>query len=433
MGGDELASRAQVRPRRRFRLRRSITACLAGSVILRCAESAAGVMLGLYLAHIAATQYEISATVVGFVASSAFLTELGGAPFFGALSDRWGRKVFILLGPLLGAVAVQMTAMTSILWIIVVTRLVQGLSTASTTPPTLSYLSVITTRSQTLRGRVVAAYEVASTGGMALGATVAGFLWDGLGVAGFAVLTMLFLVSLAVFGWGIQDVNAPNDSAVREKSPGPGWRRYAVALLRPHVLRFLPAWLLLNTVVGIWFTHTAFQMANAAFPDQVLAGGGLASGSAVGLLFGAFTVLFAVGALLWGNAFGRLRKTSIMLIALGGLLLLGLGGLVVNHSSGWPALAMMPIYVVLLGAVLLVSGFPPAALGYLADISEADPATRGTVMGLYSVLLGVGHLLGGWLGGPFADWRGVDGLLVLSLGLATLATGAVWMLRRNDR
>lgn len=429
----ETSWQAHPRPGRRFRLRRSIAACLVGSVFLRCAESATGVLIGLYLAHIAATQYHLSATVVGFVAGSAFLTELGGAPFFGALSDRWGRKRFILLGPLLGAVAVQMTAMTSVLGLLLVTRLLEGLSTASTTPPTLSYLSAITTRSQVLRGRVMAAYEVASTGGMALGAVVAGFLWDGMGAAGFTVLTALYLVSLIVFAWGIQDVQAPG--GVRNAAEGSEyrpWQRYTMALMRPRVLRFLPAWLAVNAIVGIWFTHTSFQMAaTSTFPDQVLMGG--FSGSAVGLFFGAFTLVFAVGTLLWGNAFARLRKTSIMLIALGGLLLLGTGGLVANHSGGWPVLAAAPVYVVLLGGVLLVSGFPPAALGYLADISEVDPVARGTVMGLYSVMLGVGHLLGGWLGGPFAEAAGVDGLLVLSMGLAVLAVGAVWTLRvRRD-
>lgn len=433
MADEEMArNRARPRPGRRFRLRRSIAACLVGSVVLRCAESATGTMLGFYLAHIAATQYQVSATVVAVIVGSAFLTELGGAPFFGALSDRWGRKRFILLGPLLGAVAVQMTAMTSILGLLLVTRLLEGLSTASTTPPTLSYLSAITTRSQTLRGRVMAAYEVASTGGMALGAVVAGFLWDGLGAAGFVVLTVLYLVSLGVFGWGIQDVRMPGVKPKATTSSDSHWRRYVVALTRPRVLHFVPVWLAVNAIVGIWFTHTAFQMAgDSAFPDQLLVGG--FSGSAVGLFFGAFIVVFAVGALLWGNAFGRLRKTSIMLVALGGMMLLGVGGLVANHSGGWPALAAVPVYVLLLVAILLVSGFPPAALGYLADISEADPATRGTVMGLYSVLLGMGHLLGGWLGGPFADWAGMDGLLVLSLGLAVLAVGAVWLLRRDDR
>ena len=426
MADYEAGARGRARP---IRLRRSIVACLAGSVVLRCAESATGVMIGLYLAHIATTQYAISATAVGFVAGSAFLTELGGAPIFGALSDRWGRKLFILLGPLLGAVAVQMTAMTSILGLLLVTRLLEGLSTASTTPPTLSYLSAITSRSQALRGRVMAGYEVASLGGMALGAVVAGFLWEGLGAAGFMLLTALYLVSLAVFCWGIQDVRMTFGGA-NTASPARPWQRTVRALVQPRVLRFVPAWLAVNAVVGVWFTHTAFQMAGAsAFPDQVLAGG--RSGSAVGLLFGAFTLTFAVGALLWGNAFARLHKTTIMLAALGGLLLLGLGGLVANHSGGWPALAAVPVYVVLLGAVLLVSGFPPAALSYLADVSEADPAVRGAVMGLYSVLLGAGHLAGGWLGGPFADAAGVDGLLVLSIGLAVLAAGAVVLLRRD--
>ena len=41
-----------------------------------------------------------------------------------------------------------------------------------------------------------------------------------------------------------------------------------------------------------------------------------------------------------------------------------------------------------------MSGATPAALGLLADITESYPADRGAIMGLYSVFLGVGQILG---------------------------------------
>ena len=51
--------------------------------------------------------------------------------------------------------------------------------------------------------------------------------------------------------------------------------------------------------------------------------------------------------------------------------------------------------VVVAGIGLFVmSGATPAALGLLADITESYPADRGAIMGLYSVFLGVGQILG---------------------------------------
>ena len=114
-------------------LNRSIVACIAGTLVLRTAASSMAIMLGFYLSFINRNQYPVSATIVGLLAASFFLTELIGAPVFGSLSDTWGRKLFIILGPIFGAVAVQLNSMTTVLAIILVTRLLEGLSTASST------------------------------------------------------------------------------------------------------------------------------------------------------------------------------------------------------------------------------------------------------------------------------------------------------------
>jgi predicted MFS family arabinose efflux permease len=55
-------------------------------------------------------------------------------------------------------------------------------------------------------------------------------------------------------------------------------------------------------------------------------------------------------------------------------------------------------------------------------------------MGLYSVFLGVGQLLGTATGGYFADWKGTDGLLLLSafFGIVT-AISLLALAKRNQR
>jgi len=95
-----------------------------------------------------------------------------------------------------------------------------------------------------------------------------------------------------------------------------------------------------------------------------------------------------------------------------------------------------PFYYLLLGSllieVLVLSGFTPAALTYLADVTENYVADRGSIMGLYSVFLGVGQLIGTSLGGYFADWNGVDGLLLLSGMLGGITALSLVSLRRNE-
>jgi predicted MFS family arabinose efflux permease len=68
------------------------------------------------------------------------------------------------------------------------------------------------------------------------------------------------------------------------------------------------------------------------------------------------------------------------------------------------------------------SGFTPAALSYLADITELFPSDRGAIMGLYSVFLGLGQFLGASVGGLFVDWRGADGMALIAGLLGILVT-----------
>jgi MFS family permease len=72
-------------------------------------------------------------------------------------------------------------------------------------------------------------------------------------------------------------------------------------------------------------------------------------------------------------------------------------------------------------ALFIVSGLMPASLTYLADVTEARANDRGAIMGMYTIFFGAGQFVGTLLGGPFADWAAIDGILLLTaiLGLFT--------------
>ena len=439
-------------PRSRFRRRRiagallrSLIAVLVGSLVLRLASHAMGQMTQFYLDHISSRYYHISYTTRGYVIASFFVTELLGSLVLGAMSDRYGRKIFIMLGPLLGAIAVQMTAMTSVLWVLVFARLLAGLSTGSSVPATLGYISEATVGRPILRARVVGLFEITLVGGFAVGSFVAGYLWTFFGsprtIVGFellspafSILGLIFLMALAVFAWGFSDrkrrsrstSNTPSHSATaREKLA-----HYYRVFKSPSVRMFSPAWIAIFSIVGVWTNHSVGLFTGKARLQEQLLMGSISPekfGNGSGLLL----ALFAGGVLAWSFVLARYRKTNVMLASTFALFALLLTVLSLNHLGSSNSFHYL-LLAAFLFEILVLSGFTPAALTYLADVTENYAADRGSIMGLYSVFLGIGQLVGTSLGGYFADWNGVDGLLLLSAIFGGITALSLLSLRRHE-
>ena len=398
-----------------------LTVGILGNLVLRVASNATGIMLALYLSYIDQTLYPISAVEVGFFAVTFYLAELTLAPAFGTLSDRWGRRAFMILGALFGLVAVIMTGLTTVLLILLFTRLLEGLSTASSAPAILGLLSTETKESEALRGRAMAFFEVATVIGIAGGATFGGHLWEWMGPPGFFVVAGIYALSILIFIFIRERPAIPHPHHL---SP----RRFLRLVTTPQVLRFAPAWLAMNAIVGIWFAHGVFQLAKHHDPNQFLSG---LTGDIVGTAFGLFGLFFLVGCVIWGYLYARWSRPTIMLIALTGLFV-DIGALFLLNRFGQLGAPLLPTLIVLVFLPVLVwSGFTPAALGYLAEVAESFPEERGAIMGFYSIFLGGGQLLGGLLGGPFADARGVEGLILLTFLLALAALATVLLLRQH--
>jgi MFS family permease len=430
---------------------RSLIAVILGSLVLRAAAGAMGENIQFYFGFInaaahspdhplrtiaGATVQEISYTLQGIIIASFFLTELIGSPLFGAWSDKHGRKLFIIFGPLFGAVAVQITAMTTVIGLLFVTRLLEGLSTAANAPATLGYIAEATAHSPKLRARVVGFFEIATIGGMAIGFSLGGWLWRHFGTPtvflgipltspAFALNAIVYIASLIILWFGMREIREPQKS-VPSVSPRQTWNYYWQIVTSPRVASFAPAWIAVNAVLGVFINLTARVLPDKGnFPGQLLVGN--FDSFQAGNIRAVYAVVFVLGILLWSLVFAQMRKTTVMLIGTMGLFATCFVMYLLNHQPSLEAPLVLPLAILLIVTIFVQSGFTPAALAHLADITEDHATDRGAIMGLYSVFLGVGQVLGASIGGPFVDWGGADGVVAVTALLGVFA--AIMLIR----
>jgi predicted MFS family arabinose efflux permease len=150
----------------------------------------------------------------------------------------------------------------------------------------------------------------------------------------------------------------------------------------------------------------------------------------IGLAVGG--LLFFAGLIYWGNRFKSLRRTTIILYGLGGGALLVVAAVAINHSAGLSDASRLLIALPAVFGLFVLAGATPAAIGLLADVTEAYPDDRGAIMGLYSVFLGLGQIGGAFIAGVAAEVLGLDGILVASLVLLVLAVVPLVFLRKHE-
>ncbi|MBA2284719.1 MAG: MFS transporter [Ktedonobacteraceae bacterium] len=415
--------------------RRSVVPLVIGTFVLRMNTGAGGIVLGLFLARLAAhTGYAITSLQVGLLSVVFFSTELTLAPAMGALSDRWGRRLFMIVGPLLGLLHVALLPFTPVaqpLPYLLGLQVIAGLSSAITIPTVLSYLADFTARDATRRVRLMSFYELATSGGIGVGVVLGGFAWDHVGRGAFGMLALFYLTAaFCMFVSPTMDRRGDHGQ-VRVVAA-----RYLRILRTPRLFIFIPAWICLSALLGVWFSSQLTFVLSKPRPalHQLFVGAlsGPGGGSRLSLVLGGYVLFFGLCLLFWAFFLKRVPRLLLMLTSVAGVYLACVALLAINHGSGSNPALVIWIPVLLIGS-FAESSFAPSALAYLADLSEESVADRGLLMGLYSVFLGLGQLLGNGLGGVFAHTWGFDGLIYLTVLLACVALISLLALYRQER
>jgi len=415
----------------------SVRNVLFGTFTLRFSTGLTGGLLAFYLGNLPEHGGpEVTAVAFSVLYAAFYLTELVASPIFGVMSDRLGHHRVMQYGPIFGAVAVAITGITTNLLLLGGTRVLEGAATAASVPSILGFLAMATTNDEGARGKVSARFELATLAGIGGGTLAATLLYRYMGATAFFLNSAIYGVSFLIYRYGVtaaDELDADAAAAAPKERRDYGLKRYGGLLRNSHIWLLAPTWIAVNAAIGVYSGQGLFNLVrepNPKFADQLLAGGL----GAWELFFGmvAAGAVFVFGLIYWGNRFKTTRRTTILFFGIVGGAVLVLGAILFNHSGGLDTLARVPFAVIAGLGLFVLAGATPAALGLLADMSEAYPDDRGAVMGLYSVFLGIGQILGSLIGGFAAERAAIDGLLIATLVMMGVALLPLYQLRQYE-
>ncbi len=437
----------------------SLIASIVATLLIRMGSRISFIILSFYLGRRFA-----SATAVATVIEMFYVSELLLSPLVGGLSDRVGRRPFLLLAPALAALATSFLLLAArlfpylhphgpgprpffdlelviLLLLILAGRLLEGASAGTNVPATLGYITDVTMDRPRLRARVMTAFEIVTIGGIVLGIPLGGNIFRALNTWGFLVVILTHGLTLLIIALCVKE-SVQQQERQSTKASHPSLFSSLATIRHKRIYTFLPAWFSVNALVGAWTVLTIIILAypkSAAehrHPGQLLYGG--FDETRATLYVGMFALLFLLGMGGWMFVLPRLRRTTVMLIGLGGLGLAILALSIINsqgenlQSLSPAAYPIIRVMLFIVGAgILLLSGFTPVALTQMGAIAETLPGQRGAVMGLYSVVLAIGQFLGSVLGGICVDLQGFYGLMIFSVIMGLISIASVLYIRAH--
>lgn len=380
-----------------------------------------------------ARSFGVGAAVIGLTLSFFAVARMLLNVPLGILSDRRGRRMLLVGGPLVTAVGMIGSGFAPSIVVLLLWRLVAGAGSAMYMTGAQVYLVDISTPAN--RARFIGTNQAALLLGTAVGPALGGFLAEGFGlrapfyvVGAFALLTAAYAFLRLPETFDLADDSAagtPHGAAGTGGDGAAPGGAGAVPRRRPWVefatsRNFLAVALV---TMSIFFTRTAsrFTLMPLLAVDRLeFSPGGL------GLLFTAmaFVNLVGVGPAAWvADHFGRKRA----IIPSGAVVAVALALLAASDTQ-----VLFVAAAIFLAVGTSIAGPAPAA--YAADIAPAG--LRGLAMGMYRTSGDVGFVIGPPLLGALADatsigWGLVANALLVVVAIATFGVVAVETVTRR--
>jgi MFS family permease len=350
---------------------------------------------------------EFSNLVVGIIAAAYPVTETICGPIIGILADRFGRRIWIYVGLVVSTLAlVAFTLSTQVEYLIVI-HAIQGIAAAMIVVSTLAMVTDISDVSN--RGREMGIYDFSNLGGYMIGILVAGLLMR----MSSRVIPFYFGSALAAIGavfTYLKVKDTQKHSAQTALSP---IQTLKVLLSDRRAAAMFPIWLSVTTFVGM-----ALTFGPRLGPSPLV----------TSALFGGIVFILAFSQPFFGHLSDSHGRDRVMM--LGMLSLIGFFVTVIAWFRWQFSLIFLTPFLVAFGIGSFA--FPPAALASLGDF--APERGRGTTMGVYSVVISLGTIIGPLLGGYLLDHYGLTSLfysglviLITALALAIAIAGPTFV------
>ena len=360
----------------------------------------------------------------GVIFGSAPLMAAFMGPVWGAVGDRFGRRLMILralfaIALFVGAMAFARTPVE-----LLILRLMQGVFSGFVAP-SITLVGVVAPADQ--QGRVTGSLQTALAAGTIVGPLLGAYLETALGVSSLflcvagavlvsAVVVLLFVPSDA------RSVSGPEAAppALREReSLGSAFRQFFGDLsqhLESPALRNM-----LFMIFGVQFAVGATAPQMELFVRELWEGDPLLVSKLTGVLFSALAISDLISMPLWGERGDRLGHGRMILRS--------------SQLTGVALLlhAVVPVYALLALARFFLgfasAGVKPCSFGLLAE--ETVIERRGSAVGLVLSARQLAMSTAAMLGGLISAVVGLRGLFVL--GGVGLLVSSWWIMGRVDR
>ncbi len=383
---------------------RAIGALLVASALLRVGAVGVGVAVQFRLSDLAGGKP--SGVDIGLVGAAQAVTEMVFAPILAHYADRFGRRRFLVAGPVICVIAVLLVALGVRPPPHGGARLLEGQGAAAVVPGARGTVAAATSGDRRRRAGASGAFEASTLIGYAGGFGLGSVAYFGLHRGAFVLLAGLYALAAIVCL-----VFVPRVPPLQAHSLGVVFR----AALGPGPMRtFLPAWIMSFALIGAFVANLPALLRHHSMASQSLMHH--FDVRVIGLFLIGWIVVFLVGILLWTPFVARLGPAIVMRRAVPGAWVTMVALLAINHLQLVGMLLVVPVLIL---GILWLAGFGPAAVTYLADCSESLSADRAALMSFYTVALAGGGALGAVIGGLAAHLLYVDGLVILGLLLST--------------
>jgi MFS family permease len=332
----------------------------------------------------------VGGVATGFALALYPLLEAFSASPIGSYSDRVGRKRLFASGLVSLALLNLLMGLTRNYVTVSIIHSLMGISAAAVTVSTLALITDYTKRSN--RGRWMGGFDMANLLGYSLGFLFGSYaaihFQADLGYTFFAIASILAVTSLLAF-FAVKDI-AIDRATSFILNPFSG--------MSSSVSILTPIWFALTTIIGVAF-----------FLPKALNSGGVAHLSTGFLLTGVVAVL-GLGSVFWGFVSDRIGRMKTLLI---GVVSMNAFLLYLLLIGAEPSTLFSPNHAVVIGIlIIMLSAVVPSLLAAVGD--DARTQRRGSVMGLYSLLLSLGLAFGNLIAGVGFDWMNIRGLVLLA-------------------
>lgn len=339
--------------------------------------------LPLYIEELGSTTQLSVELLAGLVYSGQAFAMMLASPIWGAIADRYGRKLMVERSMFGGAVILLMMAFVRSAEELVLLRTIQGLITGSMAAVN-ALVAAVAPRRHT--GFAMGVLQVGTGAGVALGPLIGGVVADAFGYhAAFYVTASLLFVSGFMVLFGVEENFSPEEREVSNNVSF--WGEWRHVLTTPGV----------TTAFGLRFMSQLGRMMIipiAPFFIKELLTNTSGLNTFTGLVIGSASVTTTLSAVFLGRLGDRIGQRRIVIAsALSATLLYAVQSLV---TAGWQLLVLQALVGVALGGII------PAISALLANITTTGEA--GAVYGLDNSITAGSRTVAPLIGSMVAAW-----------------------------